>query len=272
MSFELGARERPRNRRLCAGRPAKAPEDVEQLMIVCGPRQGAIYDAVKFEWFTTRDMCSFDCETAGLRPGDAVHVVSMFDLRSSRVAASFYGKTDTHLLQAIDALEAAPFLVSFNGAAFDLKMISARLEHTHDKRRVARLALDHYDIMLDFACTTGYYSSLESFLQASLDVGKSSTGIEAIAMWKDGNTEGVVTYCEDDARLTGKLYLHGCEYGRLRRLTASGKKQVWALPQQLFRLSSTALSAHKSEPPDVSWMTDPPNMLASVAWAKQLVS
>ena len=221
---------------------------------------------------TTHAMCSFDCETAGLKPGDKVHVVSLYDVRACTIAASFHGDSDTHILQAMDALEKMPYVVSFNGASFDFKMMSARLEHLHDKRRCARLALDHYDIMLDFACSNGYFSSLASFAQATLQKGKVSTGTEAITMWASGKKKEVVEYCEDDARLTGNIYLHGIRYGRLHRRTASGKKQTWALPQELFRKVKHAVKDYKNEPPDVSWMTDPPNIPAALSWAMTLVT
>ena len=217
-------------------------------------------------------MCSFDCETAGLKPGDAVHVISLWDTRAEKVAASFLEGTPHHELRALDALEAAPFLVSFNGAAFDFMMLSARLEHTHDKRRAAALALDHYDLMMDFACGSGYFSSLLSFTQGTLNEGKVSTGAEAVQLWKNGEHAKVKEYCEDDARLTGKLYLHGKAYGRLHRRTAAGKKQVWALPQSLFRTVSCAVAERERDPPDVSWMKEPPDVTAGLAWAHNLVS
>ena len=214
----------------------------------------------------------FDIETSGLDEGSDVHVVSLYDSRMKRPASFQETDSDSYLIMAIDALETCDTLCSFNGTSFDLKRISERLGTVHDKKRAARLALGHYDIMLDFATRNGYMASLASFATPTLNTQKICDGESATTMWQNGERDKVREYCEDDARITADLFEYGLAYGRLKRQTKSGKMSPWVLGQLSFRKACSALRHHRKFPPNTSWMTDPPEIQAMAAWTVALLT
>ena len=219
---------------------------------------------------------ALDAETSGLEDDAAVHVVSFCDTRSFD-CFSFSAHThsnNTHLLHALDMCDRySSRLVSFNGSGFDFRMIAANVEEAEDKRRAARHALKSYDMMLDFACSKGYFSSLDSFADASFGETKTGTGDGAVEDWAARRYDKVIAYCEADAALTAKVYNFGCNEGRLMRKTKSGGKvQAWALPISGFRTAIDAIKEYRADPPDVSWMDDPPDMRNNIKWAVALLT
>ena len=223
-----------------------------------------------------------DAETSGLAVGSAVNVVSLFDARCPAGAGgtSFVRRTadgadaddDAHLLAALLACENVPRLVTFNGTAFDFQQIAAGVRCRADKTRAARLALSSFDLLLDFTADNGYMSSLDSFATASLGEAKSGTGMEAVVLWAAGDHAAVAKYCENDARITAALHAHGMNLGRLSRTTKSGKVSTWALRPCLFRTAEDALVGHARKPPDVSWMSDPPDVASLADWVLDLLA
>lgn len=216
---------------------------------------------------------ALDCETSGLDDDSEVRVVSFCDSRSYDCISFSEHNNDNHLIAALDLCDKySSRLTTFNGSGFDFRMIANRVEDGHDKRRAARHALRSYDIMLDFACTHGYFSSLNSFAEASLGTQKNGDGATAIEDWDNKQYDKVVEYCENDARLTAQIYSYGMSEGSLARLTKAGKKNTWSLPLDGFRTAMTAVKEYRNDPPDVSWMSDPPNLTNTVKWAVDMLT
>jgi len=209
---------------------------------------------------------ALDCETGGLAPTDPVHVVSLYDSRSGK-ASSFVssGKCEAHLIRAIDACEMCDQLVTFNGTAFDFRLIAHHVQQ-RDARRACMLAIRSYDVLLDFAVCNGYRSSLESFATATLNESKSMDGATAVAMWDAGEHTKVREYCEHDAAITCKLFEHGKRWGRLWRHTAKGRRVVWALRPGGMRTAAAAIADWTRAPADQSWMDDPPRVADAADW------
>ncbi len=215
-----------------------------------------------------------DTETGGLLGGGhPVNVVSLWDTRAGSASSFRRADGDTgasHLVRALDACCAwgpAP-LVTFNGTGFDFAIMAENLPSAADRGRCAGLALSSYDLMLDFAASHGYMSSLASFASATLGEAKLMGGAEAAAMWGSAaERDAVVEYCEHDAALTGRLWEYGSAYGRLRRHTRAGKVRVWPLGPGGFRPARESLAAAADSPADVSWMEDPPDVASLGSWA-----
>jgi hypothetical protein len=218
----------------------------------------------------------FDTETDGLDEGTHVNVASLYDTRvPGGVATSFVRIGDdgsTHILRAIEACRTCGVLATFNGTGFDFRIMAAQVVDRVDKRRCAELALSSYDVMLDFAASSGYMSSLDSFCAPTLKSTKSSTGAAAVLMWAAGDTTAVREYCEKDAALTARLFEHGARWGRLHRTTRAGKQRTWALEGGVFRTAKDALLAAQDTPADVSsWMKDPPDIAGLADWTLALL-
>ena len=215
-----------------------------------------------------------DCETAGLDDNDAVHVVSLYDSRS-QTATSFTAASHGtgYLCSALQACAAQQQITTFNGTGFDYRMISNNVAHASDKAVAARLALTTVDVMLNFACDTGYFSSLSSFCAGTLGTSKSSDGAAAVEDWKNGRHAKVIAYCEHDAQLTYDLHAYANMYGRLSRVTKSGKTAKWVCGVVPLSTTMAALQRFEDQPPDTSWMTDGgPNVGGIADWALDILA
>ena len=206
-------------------------------------------------------------------------MVSLYDARCNK-ATSFLKKDESndHIIESLHACKQQKTLTTFNGTSYDFKIMCNNLDHPSDKKTAARLGLSSYDIMLDFACHHGYFSSLDSFADATLKQSKTASGGDVCQMWSDGKQKEVAEYCENDARLTAMLYAHGRSYGRLKRKTKSGKTTVWALPSTLFRTACQALKEYETNPPDTAWMqklggsSSQPSINSMADWAVDILS
>lgn len=207
-----------------------------------------------------------DCETEGLKPGPVPYVVALWDTRCGKAATFLDNGTDeSSVLEATLAMKNARELCTFNGTQFDFKMMAASCTHLSDKRDLARLALEHTDIMLQFACSTGYYGSLDSFAGATLGAKKIGCGADVNEDWKAGKRQEVADYCADDARLTGLLYDHGRGKGYLLRTPKSKPDKVsrWALGADLWQPAHVCLR----NPKRATFMEDPPDVGGMGDWA-----
>ena len=78
--------------------------------------------------------------------------------------------------------------------------------------------------------------------------------------------------CAEEARAIHALYEYGSKWGRIRWRTSNGAVRAWALPDApKFRTVDSALGQYISKPPNVSWMTDPPDLNEGLQWAVSTV-
>jgi hypothetical protein len=112
--------------------------------------------------------------------------------------------------------------------------------------------------------TPRYYSSLKSFVEASSE----ETTWKATA-WFLGDEEleaRLIAACTASAKDIQTIHEYGIKFYRLKRATKKGTTQLWPLPDQTFEPVSTTLMVLEEDPPDQSWMSEPPNLLEPVSW------
>jgi len=102
----------------------------------------------------------------------------------------------------IDRLLAADLVVGFNLVGFDYEVLKGYRETAFDAARTL-------DIMLELQARLGFRPKLESVLQATLSLGKSADGLQALEWWKQGRLDLIEQYCRDDVARTRDLYLFG---------------------------------------------------------------
>ena len=71
------------------------------------------------------------------------------------------------------------------------------------------------DILARAAAILGFRVSLESFVQATLGVGKMADGLQAAEWYRAGHMDKVGKHCRDDADLTRELYDFGRQNGKI---------------------------------------------------------
>lgn len=119
---------------------------------------------------------------------------------------AFYALEEKELPQLAAMLEKAGRLVGFNLKQFDIPV----LEKYISPAAFARLSVT--DIFEDAVNFLGHRVGLDGVARATLGVGKSGHGLEALEWFKQGRIEEVKKYCLDDVRLTRDLY----EYGKAK--------------------------------------------------------
>ncbi|MBN19709.1 MAG: hypothetical protein CL678_00375 [Bdellovibrionaceae bacterium] len=153
-------------------------------------------------------------------------------------------------------------VVTFNGAAFDLRM----LWNLTKRNELKGIALDHRDVLVDFVADNRYYASMDSFATATLRGGKTNSGAWAATAWFNGQAEQVIEYCKEDTAVLKRLVEHVGTYGQLQRMTKANRRTTWVCPAMdgSIRCVRDALANVKPVP---QWMSDPPQ-LPDVEWAR----
>ena len=116
-------------------------------------------------------------------------------------------------------LEGADEIVSYNGEAFDLGVLSAYRSVEGLRERHVDLNLLVREALEALPIETGG----ERIRQSGLDVlsranglkGKTGEGVHAPALLQEEKVEEVLNYCEDDVRLVAGLYRIASERGKL---------------------------------------------------------
>lgn len=213
-----------------------------------------------------------DSETAGLSPGSEVYVISLYNTKT-KATTNFIsdGSTDKHIIDAAACMDHSSLpICTFNGTSFDFKMLAAATSDKQTKSVLAKLALFHVDIMLQFACSNGYFTSLASLSVPTLNRGKIGSGGSVQKDWEAGKKNEIVDYCADDAQITAKLYEYGATFGRLSRLSKARKQSIWVLPTHKHKQWQFAIKAlEKITVPD--FLESPPDIASLADWTLNLI-
>ena len=109
----------------------------------------------------------------------------------------------------IDQLMRADLVVGFNVVNFDYEVL---LGYTilDLKEHVRTL-----DLMVDIEAKLGHRLALDSIAQATLGVGKTGDGLEAIRWWREGKVYEIAEYCCFDVKVTRLVHEYGARHKQL---------------------------------------------------------
>lgn len=167
-------------------------------------------------------------------------------------------------------------LVTVNGAGFDFSVLA---EESGMVVECADLMLHHHcDLMLMSVCKLGWPVGLEALATSAGVKGKlhnvalrdgriidNMSGAMAPQLWAEGEHEAVLAYLKDDVRATLETAVHAVKYGNLGWYSSKGR--WWQVAVRDGRLPTVAECLIWPRP-DTSWMSDPLDPDALVAWAK----
>lgn len=119
-----------------------------------------------------------------------------------------YTEKEVHAL--VDQLVRADLVVGFNVINFDYEVLSGYtvLDLAHAARTL--------DLMVEIEKVLGHRLSLDSVATATLGVGKTADGLEAIQWWREGRLLEVAEYCCFDVKCTRMVHEHGLTHGQLQ--------------------------------------------------------
>lgn len=166
-----------------------------------------------------RDYLVVDIETKTLV--DAVGGWKNFKQLEVSIACAYDSKTDQMLvyhekdLPDLIALCQERVVVGYNVVGFDLPVL--------EKYGLELGKIETFDIMLDVQNVSGWkFVKLERVAMATLGVGKSAEGTQAVEWWKEGKVDKIIEYCQQDVAVTRDVFRHGMEKGFIKIAKADG--------------------------------------------------
>ncbi len=113
-------------------------------------------------------------------------------------------------------------IIGFNIRRFDFPALQPYLKH------IDLAQMEIVDIMDDLEKLLGHRVSLQSVASATLGVGKSGSGLDAVHYYRSGEMEKLKKYCLDDVRLTKEVYEFGKKNGLVYYLSKDGSNRLTA--------------------------------------------
>ncbi len=115
----------------------------------------------------------------------------------------------------------ASLIVGFNHQLFDMPVLQPYLSID-----VTQLPL--FDIMLDVQKILGHRVSLDSVASATLGIGKTGSGLDAIKYYNEGRWDELKSYCLNDVKVTKEVFDYGIEHKKIAFMSKFGgqKKDI----------------------------------------------
>lgn len=96
-------------------------------------------------------------------------------------------------------LKNASMLITFAGKRFDIPVIQKYFNFNVS-------AIPHIDLLEEIELAHGRRIGLDVIAQATMGVGKSGKGLDAIKYYNEGNLKALEEYCLQDVKVTKELY------------------------------------------------------------------
>ena len=133
-----------------------------------------------------------------------VSVVCIYDYLTGQYAAF----EENEIMRLDQRFQTADLIIGFNIRHFDMQVLEPYLFKSIQ-------TLPVLDLLDDIEKARGHRASLDSVARATLKEGKSGSGLDALAYFKEGRMEELKKYCMDDVRLTKDVYEYGCREGKI---------------------------------------------------------
>jgi DEAD/DEAH box helicase domain-containing protein len=82
------------------------------------------------------------------------------------------------------------------------------------------------DLLKEVRKSLGHRVGLGSIAEATLGVGKSGNGLEAVEWWKKGEIEKIIKYCIDDVKVTKQVHDYALANKKLKYKDSRNGDQV----------------------------------------------
>lgn len=143
-----------------------------------------------------------------------ISVVGVYDYATDQYRA--YEEKELGQLQNV--VINSSLIVGFNHVGFDMPILQ-----NYFSIDVKKLPL--FDIMLDFQQKMGHRIALDSIAQATLGVGKSGSGLDAIRYFREGKIAELKEYCLNDVKVTRQIFDYGIEHGKIAFISKMGHQK-----------------------------------------------
>jgi len=135
-------------------------------------------------------------------------------------------------------LENCDRIIGYNTKGFDIPVMNAY--YAGDLLKIPQL-----DMMEEVVKHLGFRLKLDDLAQATLGVGKSGTGLDAVRFWQEGKLEELKKYCLQDVAVTRQLYEHGRMHGSVHYVDRFKGEKI-AIPVNFMPIKTTKPSMNLS--------------------------
>ncbi len=150
-------------------------------------------------------------------------------LQVSLVGVYFY-ETDTFeaflepdLPKLWPRFERADRIIGYNSDNFDIPCLQSYYPGDLSK-------LPSLDLLAEIQKRLGFRIKLDDVAHATLGMGKSGHGLQAVEFWKKGEIEKLKDYCLQDVRVTRDVYEYALEHKEVKYTDRMGGIQTISLP------------------------------------------
>jgi len=119
---------------------------------------------------------------------------------------AFHRYLEADAAQLVQDLGQADLVVGYNLYGFDYPVLQ---QYSQD---VELAELPTLDMMVEIQKRLGFRLKLDSIATATLQVGKSADGLQAVRWWREGRVEEIMEYCQQDVEVTRRIYEFGKQY------------------------------------------------------------
>lgn len=143
------------------------------------------------------------------------------------VAGTYFYENDSlqcfeenELCSLEEKLSKASRVIGFNIRKFDFPVLQPYC------KRIDLRKIPLFDILEDLENLLGHRVSLQSVATATLGIGKSGSGLDAIRYFREGNWQDLKKYCLDDVKITRDVYEFGKKNGVIHYLSRDGAQRL----------------------------------------------
>lgn len=142
------------------------------------------------------------------------------------VATFYESDTDKYTTVTIDDLESvwpilerADALVGYNSNHFDIPLLNKY--YPGDLTQIKSIDLLEY-----IKESLGRRLRLDSVASATVGAKKSADGLAAVRWWREGKVKEIMKYCEQDVKVTKKVFDYAMEHGHVKFKDGHRKKEI----------------------------------------------
>lgn len=165
----------------------------------------------------------FDLETQNI-----FHDVGSTDPAALDISvASFYdSESNTYTTVSVDELqsvwpivEKADALVGYNSNHFDIPILNKY--YPGDLTTIKSI-----DLLEEIKKSLGRRLRLSSVAEATVQAKKSADGLQAVRWWREGKIDEIKKYCEQDVRVTKKIFDYALKHGHVKFKDGTKNREI----------------------------------------------
>ncbi len=128
--------------------------------------------------------------------------------------------TEDEIGGLVTQLQRADLVVGYNIVGFDYRVL------THYTPLDLESVAPTLDLMADLEKRVGFRPKLDSVAQATLGVGKTGDGLDALKWFQEGRLDLIAEYCCYDVKVTRLVHEFGAAHRKVYYLDRSGTKRL----------------------------------------------